>query len=95
MKEGMYKQFNESRLLAAAGHDLRQPLQAMQLLASSLSASPMEMCREIGRNIECSARELGYMFDVLFDMSKLETGAIEPEIVSTPLAAVVAQVMDE
>ncbi|PJK29734.1 sensor histidine kinase [Minwuia thermotolerans] len=91
----MHKQFNESRLLAAAGHDLRQPLQAMQLFASTLSASPMEMCREIGRNIECSARELGYMFDVLFDMSKLETGAIEPEIVSTPLAAVVGQVLDE
>lgn len=95
VKEGMQKQFNESRLLAAAGHDLRQPLQAMQLFAGSLSASPMEMCREIGRNIECSARELGYMFDVLFDMSKLEAGAIEPEFASTPLAAVVAQVIDE
>ncbi|MEK0081831.1 response regulator [Benzoatithermus flavus] len=71
----------KSRFLAAASHDLRQPLQALDLQRAILArkiADPelLETLRELGLSIDVMRNTL----DTLLDLSQLETGAIRPEI---------------
>jgi PAS domain S-box-containing protein len=71
----------KSRFLAAASHDLRQPLQALDLQRAILVrrvAEPeaLQTLRELGLSIEVMRNTL----DVLLDLSQLETGAIKAEI---------------
>lgn len=96
LKDRMNDQSSHARLLATVGHDLRQPLQALQLLAGSLSdASSPEECQRVGRCIESSARELGDMLDVVFDMAKLESGLLRPNIADVPVAPLIERIVAE
>ena len=76
----------KSRFLAAASHDLRQPLHALALFSGALMvrASDGVIC-EIGRNIDSAARSLSAVVDSLLDISKLDAGAITPQIGRTSL----------
>mgnify|MGYP000953369435 CR=1 FL=1 len=68
------------RFLAAASHDLRQPLQAMALFASALDhhvATPQ--ARTIVQSLKASLRGMEEMFDQLLDMSKLDAGVMRAE----------------
>ncbi|HSV30145.1 MAG TPA: PAS domain-containing protein [Candidatus Omnitrophota bacterium] len=68
------------RFLAAASHDLRQPLQAMALFASALEhhvATPQG--RTIVTSLKTSLRGMEEMFDSLLDMSKLDAGVMKAE----------------
>lgn len=68
------------RFLAAASHDLRQPLQAMALFASALDlhvATPQG--RTIVQSLKTSLRGMEEMFDALLDMSKLDAGVMKAE----------------
>ncbi|GAB4116834.1 MAG: ATP-binding protein [Sideroxydans sp.] len=69
----------KSRFLAAASHDLRQPLQALRLFTEALqdAAGTPEIERlagQIGKSVDA----LGAMFDDLLDISRLDAGIIEP-----------------
>ncbi len=69
----------KSRFLATASHDLRQPLQTVRLLNAALSKIvPDPQARELllqqGQAIESMAR----LLNALLDISRLESGAIEP-----------------
>jgi|AGTN01.1.fsa_nt_gi PAS domain S-box len=69
------------RFLAAASHDLRQPLQAMALFASALDhhvATPQG--RTIVQSLKTSLRGMEEMFDSLLDMSKLDAGVMKAEV---------------
>jgi PAS domain S-box-containing protein len=71
----------KSRFLAAASHDLRQPLQALDLQRAVLArrvADPeaLQILRELGLSLEVMRTTL----DALLDLSQLETGAIKAEI---------------
>lgn len=71
------------RFLAAASHDLRQPLQAMALFASALDhhvSSPQG--RTIVQSLKTSLRGMEEMFDALLDMSKLDAGVMKADISS-------------
>lgn len=68
----------KTRFLAAASHDLRQPLHALGLFVSRLAQYPH--AAEVGmlvRNIDASVRALQDLFDALLDISRLDAGAIE------------------
>ncbi|HET9448651.1 MAG TPA: ATP-binding protein, partial [Steroidobacteraceae bacterium] len=82
----------KSRFLATASHDLRQPMQTIQLLnASMLKFVPDPQVRELlqqqGQAIESMTR----LLNALLDISRLESGAIEP--VNAEVA--VAEIFDE
>jgi PAS domain S-box-containing protein len=69
----------KSRFLATASHDLRQPMQAIRLLnAAMMKMVPQTEVRELlhqqGQAIESMAR----LLNALLDISRLESGAIEP-----------------
>ncbi|MBY0430116.1 MAG: HAMP domain-containing histidine kinase, partial [Rhodospirillales bacterium] len=71
----------KSRFLAAASHDLRQPLQALHLFLDALSFRLTEPknCQLVGKAIQ--ALEGGEsLLNALLDISTLEAGTVEPEV---------------
>jgi len=78
----------KSRFLATASHDLRQPLQALGLLTGSLRR--MVSDPDISDVLTHQERAIGAMsrlLNALLDISKLESGAIRPEIADFRVAA--------
>ncbi|MGH6816657.1 MAG: ATP-binding protein [Hyphomicrobiaceae bacterium] len=69
----------KSRFLAAASHDLRQPLHALALFTRALSrrVTGEEATRLVAR-MEQSLAALKEMFDALLDVSRLDAGLIRP-----------------
>ena len=79
----------KSRFLAAASHDLRQPLHALGLFADQLSrrSLPEEDGRLVGRIVE-STEALAELLDALLDISRLDAGALTPQVRPFPLAPI-------
>jgi two-component system, sensor histidine kinase len=68
----------KSRFLAAASHDLRQPLQALALFSEALQESVQEgPPRHLAGQIDKSVHALVSMFDELLDVSRLDAGVVE------------------
>ena len=69
----------KSRFLAAATHDLRQPLHALGLFSGALLEKiRYPEVRELVVNINKSVEALDGLFNSLLDISKLDAGVIEP-----------------
>lgn len=69
-----------SRFLAAASHDLRQPLHALGLFAERLAARPRDAeSAALVEQIRASVGSLAAQFDALLDLSRLDTGTVVPE----------------
>lgn len=70
----------KSRFLAAASHDLRQPLHALTLYTSLLNDAELSPeNRTITGQINHSIAALQNLFNALLDISKLEAGTLLPE----------------
>jgi PAS domain S-box-containing protein len=76
----------KSRFLAAASHDLRQPLSSLSLYASLLSISNPPTARTVANIRECIGSLSALLTDLL-DISKLEARVVTPNIRSFPIAA--------
>ncbi len=71
---------SKSRFLAAASHDLRQPLHALTLFARALSRRvDGKEARDLVAQTEQALASLKEMFDALLDISRLDAGLIEPQ----------------
>ena len=82
----------KTQFLAAASHDLRQPLHAMGLFAAALSAKVREPeVRDIVTSIDASVEQLERLFSALMDISKLDAGAVTPAPAPFPLAPLLAR----
>ncbi|MDP2832468.1 MAG: hybrid sensor histidine kinase/response regulator [Pseudomonadota bacterium] len=67
----------KSRFLAAASHDLRQPLHALTLLLAALRERPLEgEARRLVEHIDDSASALEGLLNALLDLSKLDAGVV-------------------
>ncbi|HKW37636.1 MAG TPA: hybrid sensor histidine kinase/response regulator [Burkholderiales bacterium] len=69
----------KSKFLAAASHDLRQPLHALALFTSALDehiGTPEG--RKIVDNINVSVSALEKLFNALLDVSRLDAGVLQP-----------------
>ena len=76
------EQANEmkSGFLAAASHDLRQPMHAITLLVEALKSHVQGTQGEsLHRKVEHSVEVLGGMLDALLDVSRLDAGVIQPD----------------
>ena len=84
----------KSQFLAAASHDLRQPVHALGLFAGSLGlvsqqAQPnREALAMLAGRIEASLRSLGTLLSGLLDISRLESGTVEVRVRPVALAEV-------
>jgi CheY-like chemotaxis protein len=83
----------KARFLAAASHDLRQPLYALTLFSSSLAVDERDPVRldRIAHIQEC-VEALDHLFSELLDLSRLETGAMQIEITEFSLDHVLQEV---
>lgn len=79
----------KTRFLAAASHDLRQPIQALNMFIGVLAGRKQEeRNRTVIDRIEGSLEALEGLLDALLDVSKLEAGVIVPateDILVAPL----------
>ena len=70
----------KSRFLAAASHDLRQPLHALGLFLSELTQQPLdERSRQITGRLTASTEAMEGLLDSLLDISRLDAGVLTPE----------------
>ena len=78
----------KSRFLAAASHDLRQPLQTLHLLRGILEKSTKdENVLALIRKLDEPLRSMSDMLDTLLDINQLEAGVVAPEVVAFPISA--------
>ncbi|OMH30027.1 NahK/ErcS family hybrid sensor histidine kinase/response regulator [Motiliproteus sp. MSK22-1] len=69
----------KTRFLAAASHDLLQPLNAARLFASALGQQAhSEATSELVTNLDGSLKAAEELLVTLLDISKLDAGALEP-----------------
>jgi len=79
----------KSHFLAAASHDLRQPLHALGLFVSGLAQSDVAKYEpRLVAHIQSAVDTLQNLLDAILDISRLDGGNIVPEIGSFPLGAV-------
>ncbi len=73
-----YANLSKSRFLAAASHDLRQPMHALGLLFESLRPRiDDEASQHLLRSITTTIHTLEDLFNALLDISKLDAGVIQ------------------
>ena len=86
----------KTRFLAAASHDLRQPMHALALTVGELreTASAPELAA-LARRIDRSVDALEDLLDALLDVSKLDAGAVQPERRALPLQPLLERLADE
>ncbi|MFO6421225.1 hybrid sensor histidine kinase/response regulator [Hylemonella sp. W303a] len=87
---------DKSRFLAAASHDLRQPLHALALFVDALKSCPdnATATREaLVRNVEQSLGAMDSLFHALLDISKLDAGVVRPVWASFPVQALLDDVL--
>ena len=70
---------SKTKFLAAASHDILQPLNAAQLYVTSLIERGARDDRRLVDNIDASLEAVEEILGALLDMSRLDTGALRPE----------------
>jgi signal transduction histidine kinase/ActR/RegA family two-component response regulator len=69
----------KTRFLAAASHDLRQPIHALSLFSATLGMRNLDpRTTQIADSIDSAVKALAYQLDALLDISKLDAGIITP-----------------
>jgi signal transduction histidine kinase len=87
----------KSKFLAAASHDLRQPVHALALFSSALGerADREAEVRRIAGLVETATLSMKSLLDGLLDISKLDAGSVEPVIRDVPLQSIIDPVCAE
>ncbi len=86
----------KSHFLAAASHDLRQPLHALGLLVSGLAQSEAEKQEpKLVAHIQAATESLQNLLDAILDVSRLDGGNIVPRMSSFCLGDVLDQLGDD
>ncbi len=84
---------SKTRFLAAASHDVLQPLNAARLYASSLlERSPPAELGRLARNIDASLDGVEEILNALLDISRLDSGAMKPEFGVFPVKDLLEQI---
>jgi protein-histidine pros-kinase len=82
--------------LAAASHDLRQPVQALSLLNGALRRTVKdERAREMIDSQEHSLTAMTNLLNSLLDISRLDAGAVTPEIEEFPMQRLIDRLSAE
>ena len=88
--------FDKSRFLAAASHDLRQPMHALGLFVGELHSrlDTVEQ-RKIASKVEESVEALSSLLDSLLDISKLDAGIVIPQIQGVDIEAMIKRLAQD
>jgi signal transduction histidine kinase len=86
----------KTRFLAAASHDMRQPLHALTLYLNALSRrADTDESRNIVAKAERAAHSLSGMFSTLLDLARIQASVIKPQIEVFPLQDLIDRVVAE
>ena len=87
----------KSHLLAAASHDLRQPVQTLNLLnrVAIRHAGSNGALRNVLDRQQLALDTMAALLTSVLDISKLDSGAVKPAIAACPLAAVFDQLRSD
>jgi two-component system CheB/CheR fusion protein len=86
----------KSRFLAAASHDLRQPLQALVLLQELLAKVVVgEKAKKLIGRLDQTLGGMAGMLNALLDINQIEAGTIRAKIETFPVGAVLDRVTSE
>jgi signal transduction histidine kinase len=83
----------KSRFLAAASHDLRQPLHALGLFVAQLQGrTKAAERRQLVSRIDAALAAMNELFSALLDISKLDAGVLTQNITEFPAAQLLKRV---
>ena len=89
----------KSRFLAAASHDLRQPLQALSLmrgvLARRIRDDRKEEALALVTRLDETAAAMSGMLNSLLDINQLEAGTVRPQLMTFPINDLLGRLRDE
>lgn len=91
----------KTRFLAAASHDLRQPVHALGLLSASLAAIAErgdvrpDAAMQISRRLNGTLERMGGLLDGLLNVSRLDAGLMAARRRPLPLGKLLAELRDE
>ena len=82
----------KTRFLAAASHDLRQPMQAVVLLVENLQERVHQPeVRRIVESISSSVTAMSSLLNEILDISRFDAGAVKPQRASVPIEDVLVR----
>jgi signal transduction histidine kinase/CheY-like chemotaxis protein len=86
----------KTRFLAAASHDLRQPLSSALLFLESISESALSgLDLDYLHKARVALASLSNLLDTLLDVARLDSGGIEPQYADFPVSAVLDRIVPE
>jgi two-component system CheB/CheR fusion protein len=86
----------KSRFLAAASHDLRQPLQSLALLQGLLAkAVEGERAQKLVARFDETLGAMSGMLNTLLDINQIEAGTVRAEMVGFPISDLLDRLRDE
>ena len=86
----------KSRFLAAASHDLRQPVHALSLFVGVLKGHALPaQSRQLVDSISRAVQALGGLFDGLLNLSRLDAGVVRPQVQPVAIADVLDRLHHE
>lgn len=86
----------KSRFLAAASHDLRQPLQTLALLQGLLAkAVEGAKAKKLVDRLDETLSAMTSMLNTLLDMNQIEAGTAQVEVIDFPVNRLLEQLRDE
>lgn len=83
---------DKTRFIAAASHDLLQPLHAARLFVAALAER--HVADELVAKVDLGLSSVEALLDALLDIAKLDAGAIKPEPRSIPLGPLLQSLAD-
>ena len=83
---------SKTKFLAAASHDILQPLNAARLYVTSLIERGGQDDRRLVDNIDASLEAVEEILGALLDMSRLDTGAMRPEFANFRIDEMLRQI---
>jgi signal transduction histidine kinase len=90
---------DKSRFLAAASHDLRQPMHALNLWVSNLRVAlerdDRGAARQATETIEAACKSMSASFNAILDLSKFDARGIKPEFTDINLSHLLRQLHAE
>jgi signal transduction histidine kinase/CheY-like chemotaxis protein len=83
-----------SRFLAAASHDLRQPVHAMSLFIGALRERALDAdTRQLVTHLDETVTSLQDLFGDLLDISRLDAGVVTPRLETVPIGPLLARIV--
>ena len=86
---------SKTRFLAAASHDILQPLNAARLYAGALLERAPHGLADLAQNVDCSLDAVEEILTALLDISRLDAGATRAELSTFAIQDVLAQLRIE